>query len=98
MILRDNAEIYTVKRVSDGYGGHEEKEIFIKSIPCKITSMNINKQNLYFGTISSTALSLITKDHIEDNNLLKINNRLYKIIRLSKAFNNYILDLEIENV
>ena len=98
MVFRDNVELYTKKRVSDGYGGHEEKEIFLNNINCKISSMTTQKQNLYFGAISTTALSLITKDKVDESNLIKIDNRFYKIIRLSRAFNKYILDLEIENV
>lgn len=98
MVFRDNVDIYIKRRISDGYGGHEEKEIFIKNIDCKISSMTTEKQTVYFGRLSKTALSLITNDRVEDNNLVKIDNKLYEIVRTSKAFNKYILDIEVQGV
>lgn len=98
MVYRDSAGIYTKKRVNDGYGGHEEKEIFIKNIDCKISSMTMTKQNMYFGNISTTALSLITNDQVYDNEYIKIGDKLYDVIKISKVFNKYILDLEVQGV
>lgn len=98
MVFRDNVDVYVMKRVNDGYGGHIEKEIYIKNIDCKISSMATEKQNIYFGNISTTALSLITKDHIDDNNLLKIDEKLYEVIKISKVFNKYIVDVEVQSV
>lgn len=98
MVYRDKAEIYAKKRVEDGYGGHKEEEIFIKNIDCKISSMTTQKQNLYFGNISMTALSLITNCRVEYGEIIKINNRAYEVIRISKVFNKYIVDVEVLSV
>lgn len=98
MVFRDNIDVYVMKRINDGYGGHIEKEIFIKNIDCKISSMTTEKQNIYFGNLSTTALSLITKDPISDNNLLKIDEKLYEVIKISKVFNKYIIDVEVQGV
>lgn len=98
MVFKDNVDIYSIKKVRDGYGGHEEKEIFIKTIPCKLSSMTTEKQQVYFGGLSRTALSLVTKDRVEYNQLIKIDNVLYEIIRVQFVFNKYIVDLEVTGV
>lgn len=98
MVFNDKVEIYKKERLPDGFGGHKEEDIFIEQIECKITTMTVNKQNLYFGNMSTTALSLITNYRVDTTNFIKINDTMYEIIRVSKAFNKYIVDVEVLGV
>ena len=98
MIYKDKVDIYTKKRVPDGFGGHIEKEIFKENIECKITTMTTQKQNMYFGNMSMTALSIITTNRVGNGDIIKINNRDYEVIRVSRALNKYIIDAEVMDV
>ena len=98
MILRDNIDIYTVKRVLDGYGGHKEEKVLKGNIPCKITAMTTQKQSFYFGALSVTACSIITKEKIDYKDIINIDNRDYKVLRVFRALNNYVIDVEVVDV
>lgn len=95
MLLKDTASIYTKKRTNDGYGGHIEKEVFLTDIKCKKQGMTVEKQQVYFGQLSKTALSLITKDCINEDCIIEIDNKKYEIVRKLKVFNKYVLDIEV---
>lgn len=98
MTYRDNVEVYIKKKIKDGYGGYEDKDIFVKNIECRLSNMTTQKQSIYFGNISNTALTLMTNDEVNYNNFIKIDGELYDIIRINKVFNRYVIDIEVKGV
>lgn len=97
MVFRDTVSVYTKQRVNDGYGGHIEKEVFLTDIKCNKQGMTIDKQQSYFGQLSKTALSIVTRDCINEDCMIKIDNKMFEIVKKSKVFKNYVLDIEVLN-
>lgn len=58
------AEVYEVKKKSDGQGGYIENKSFNKPIYCNKSSIKIEKQIQIFGVVNYESINLITMDEI----------------------------------
>ena len=90
-------ELFIVKDISDGLGGHTEVEKAIATMYANVEELSLETTAKVFGDTLIQNAKAIILGSIEKIDKIKINNIKYKVISQRKVKNKTCFFLEVDN-
>lgn len=97
--MRFNKEVIVMTKAieNDGQGGRVEKLVEGKKIRCNITRLRRSKEAELFGDITNDSFNMISPEVINIDDVIKYNDKLYKIEGFLEGFRKYSYILRVDN-
>ena len=90
-------ELFILKDISDGLGGHTQSEIYIESRYANIEEMSLETTvRIYGDAITQNVKAIILGDTVKIDKI-KIKDVMYKVVSQRKIRNKTSFFLEVDN-